>query len=105
MGESKLKEAASSMKAGRTTSTTMTTTVKENKEPPANAKIISKTITTSTEEIENGWLISKNFDISYEVKGEKRWTYFSKKWYSKTDPLSIKVTDKSLADEFNDDNE
>jgi hypothetical protein len=83
-------------------STTVTNKVKENREPPAGAKIISKTVRTETEQIENGWLISKNFDISYEVKGERNYSYYSKRWYSKTDPLEVKITDVSLADEFND---
>jgi hypothetical protein len=97
--------ASETAKTMRTTSVSMTTNIKEDKEPPAGAKILSKSVTTSTEQIENGWLISKNFDISYEIKGDKRWTYYSKKWYSKTDPLDIKLTDKSLADEFDVDTE
>jgi hypothetical protein len=96
MATSKLKEASKL----RSTSTTVTDKVKEKREPPAGAKIISKTVRTETEEIENGWLISKNFDISYEYKGEKEWAYYSKKWYSKTDPLTIKLNDEALADEF-----
>lgn len=96
---SKLKEAKTSARM-TSSSTTLTTEVKENKEPPAGAKILTKTVRTETEQIENGWLISKNFDISYEIKGDKRWTYYHKKWYSKDNPLEIKLTDASLADEF-----
>lgn len=104
MAEEKSKLKESKLKMTKS-STTLTTEIKENKEPPSGAKILTKTISTSTEQIENGWLISKNYDISYEVKGEKRWTYYSKKWFSKTDPLEVKVTDKSLAEEFDDSDE
>lgn len=94
----KLKEAKGL--AVRSTSTTMTTRVKENKSIPKGAKIIDKTVRTETEEIENGYLISKNFDITYEKDGNRGYSYYTKKWFSKTDPLEIKLTDKSLADEF-----
>jgi IS1 family transposase len=95
---SKLKEA----KSMRSTSVTMTDRVKEQKSVPEGATIISKTVRTETEEIENGWLISKNFDITYKTKGatSNDYAYYTKKWYSKTDPLDIKLTDKSLADEY-----
>ena len=102
MKESKLKEAKGM--AVTSSSTTVTNKVKENKEPPAGATIVSKTIRTETEQIENGWLISKNLDISYRMKGDTydKYTYYTKRWYSKTDPLEVKVTDASLSDEFND---
>lgn len=99
MGTSKLKE------IGRTTSTTMTTEIKKSKEPPSGAKIISEEITTSTEQIENGYLVCKNYNVKYEVKGETNWTYYSKKWFSKTDPLTITINDKSLSDAFDDSDE
>ena len=95
--ESKLKEVKN-----RTVSTTVTDKVVENKKIPAGATIVSKTIRTETEKIENGWLISKNFDITYKEPGAEcnSYSYYTKKWYSKTEPLEVKIGDKSLAEEF-----
>ncbi len=88
------------IKTKASTTTTSTTETKKHESVPKGAKIINKTVRTETEEIENGWLISKNFDVTYEEKGERHYAYFSKKWYSKVDPLTITVNDKSLSDAF-----
>ena len=88
-------------KTMRTTSTSMTET--KQKEVPKGAKIVDKTVRTEIEEVENGWLISKNYDITYEQGKERGYAYYSKKWYSKEDPLEIKLKDESLADVFEDD--
>lgn len=92
--ESKLKETK------KISTTVSMSTETKKKEVPKGAKILSRTVRTETEEIENGWLISKNFDISFEVNGNRDWAYYTKKWYTKNDPLTVKVNDKSLADEF-----
>lgn len=99
---SNLAKTAPESKELRTSSTTLTTKVKEQKEPPAGSKIINKTIRVETEQIENGWLITKNYDIEYQEKGSDgtRYAWYSKKWFSKTDPLQVKLNDKGLADEF-----
>lgn len=98
MGENKLKDAK------RASSTTLTTKIKEQKEPPAGSKIIEETVRIETEEIENGWLISKHFEGRFIPKGSDSdygsWYNYTKRWYSKTDPLTVKVNDKELADEF-----
>lgn len=100
---SKLKAAKTGTITGsKIVSTTITSEKKESREPPKGAKILSQTVTTSTEQIENGWLICKNYDIKYQINGDTNWSYYSKKWYSKTDPLEVKLTDASLADEFED---
>lgn len=104
---SKLKEAKTAF-ADKTrvtsSSTTITTEEKKNKEVPVGAKILRKTVRVETEKIENGWLISKNFDVKYTMgkddKGNSDYAYYTKKYYSKEDPLEIKLTDASLADEF-----
>lgn len=89
------------------TSTTVRTSTEkqQQKSVPKDAKIISKTIRTETEEIENGFIISKNYDVTYKEKGSEgsSYAYFSKKWYSKEDPLTITLNDKALADAFDDD--
>lgn len=86
--------------------TSSSTTIREEKDrrPPEGAKIIEQTIRTETEEIENGWLITKSYDGRYQLKDSKddygNYFNYSKKWYSKEDPLEITVKDKSLADAF-----
>ena len=67
---------------------------------PDGAKILSKTINTSSEEIKNGYILSKSYDIKYSVKGETNYTYYTEKWYSKENPIKVEITDKSLADQF-----
>lgn len=86
----------------RKVSTTVTDKAVESKEPPKGATITNKTITTTTEQIENGFLVCKNYDISWTMgkNGNSGYSYYSKKWYTKTDPLEVKLTDKSLADAF-----
>lgn len=75
---------------------------------PKGAKILNKNTRIEVEEIENGFLISKCFDIKYEYESgtdkEVRtdYLYYTKKWFSKTDPLEIKIDEKSLADSFED---
>lgn len=102
MAESKLKEAKGL--SVTSSSTTLTNNVKEQKKVPDGATILSKTVRVETEEIENGWLITKNFDVKYKEKGKdyNDYAYYTKKWYSKDNPLTVKLTDASLADEFND---
>lgn len=79
---------------------------RETPRMPKGAKILSKSTRVEVEEIENGFLLTKCYDIKYEyTSGTEKETrtdylYFSKKWYSKTDPLEIKLDEKSLADEF-----
>lgn len=91
----------------KTSSTVRTTTeVQRDQKPPKGAIIIDNTVSTSTEEIENGWLVTKSFDGRYKMKqdGDSTWFNYTKKWYSETDPVTISVNDKALADAF-DDNE
>jgi plasmid rolling circle replication initiator protein Rep len=81
----------------------------ENKQIPAGAKILSKENRVTVEEIENGFLICKSTDVRYTLGTGKdahtEYAYITKRWFSKEDPLEIKLNnkDKSLADAFNDD--
>jgi hypothetical protein len=95
-----LKDAKAKTSTSVTTRTSMEQ--KKDKEVPAGADIVSSNITTETEEIENGWLITKRYDVTYRAKGSEHtdYAYFNKKWFSKTDPLTINITDKSLAEAF-----
>lgn len=72
---------------------------KETTKVPKGAKILKKSVRVSVEEIENGFLIVKSYDITYELKERKDYLYFSKKTFSETNPLKIEE-DKMLADLF-----
>lgn len=93
-------------KKGKTLRISSTTETKSDM-PPEGAKITRQNVSTSTEQIENGWLITKNFDGKYTIKGEKddygHYYNYSKKWYSKDDPLTVTLNDKTLSDAFNED--
>lgn len=74
----------------------------QGKEIPAGAKILKEDCNITVEEIENGFLISKSYDVRYQVKNSEHseYAYYTKKWYSKDNPLTIESSDKSLADVF-----
>lgn len=69
---------------------------------PKGAKILSKEVTTTVEEITNGWLIIKNYDVRYQEKGKTGtdYAYWSDKTFSDKNPVQIKETFKPLADKF-----
>ena len=56
---------------------------------PDKAKILSKDVSLSVEEIENGFLISKNTEIKYQFDGRTDYSYNTKKWFSVDNPLEI----------------
>lgn len=94
----------STSKISRSIRTTKETNIV--KKPPKGATIIESTETTTSEQIENGWLMVKNHSGRYTTKDSKD-TYgnyydYSEKYYSKDDPM---INDKSLADAFDDDND
>ena len=68
---------------------------------PEGAKILEKEVRVEIEEIENGFLICKRYEIKFKVKDNIDWCYCTKKYYSKEDPLTIDTENKSLADLFN----
>jgi len=72
---------------------------KETNKLPKGAKILKKSVRVSVEEIENGFLICKSYDVNYQVKDQKDYMYFTKKIFSETNPLKIEE-DKMLADLF-----
>lgn len=92
------------IKSRTSTSFRTSTEQKVDSKPPAGAKIIEQTIRTETEEIENGYIISKTWDGRYKEPGSKddygRSFYYTKKWYSKEDPLTITLNNKSLGEAF-----
>lgn len=70
---------------------------------PEGATIIKKSHTIRVQEIENGFLICKNYDIKYQLSGSDHsdYMYHEKKWYSKDNPMKIEEPkEKSLADKL-----
>ncbi len=72
---------------------------------PKGATIISKEVRLSVEEIENGFLLRKSYDIKW-TNGEddaSNYDYFTRTWFSKDNPIQITMPDesKSLADKLN----
>lgn len=73
---------------------------------PKGATILSKDTRIETEEIENGYLIIRTEDIRWKMKEEdsSEYSYITKKYYSKDDPLTVTTKDKALADLFEEEN-
>lgn len=76
---------------------------KEVDNVPKGAKVLSKDVTITVEEIENGFLVSKSTEMKYEYDKRTDYSYHTKKYFSKENPLEInmdKISDKTLADNF-----
>lgn len=70
---------------------------------PKGAKILSKDVSITVEEIENGFLICKSTEMKYEYDKRTDYSYNTKKYFSQENPLEIdmdKISDKTLADNF-----
>ena len=77
---------------------------KESFKLPEGATITKKEVSVRVEEIENGFLISKSYDINYKVGDESSYEYYTKKFFSKDNPLADSLSEieeaTSLADSF-----
>lgn len=75
---------------------------KEEFSLPEGAKVLKKDYNIRVQEIENGYIIEKSYNIEYMSGDNKEYGYHCKKWYSKTNPLELKLNKeaKYLADEF-----
>ena len=71
---------------------------REPKKLPKGAKVLEKDTDVSVREIENGFIVSKSVNIRFQLDDNIEYDYYTKEYYSETDPL--KITDKSLADIF-----
>lgn len=76
---------------------------KKTFELPKGATLLKSSHTLRVKEIENGFLITKDYEIEYktnEKNSYSRHEYYTKEWYSVENPISIKVNskDKSLAE-------
>jgi len=69
---------------------------------PKGAKVISKEVRLTVKEIENGFILCKSYDIRYTAGDHTDYVYFSKEWYSATNPIEVKIDNKemSLADKL-----
>lgn len=71
---------------------------------PEGATILKKDVDMTVEEIENGYIIIKRFEIKYQIAGgDTDWQYFTKKWFTKDNPVEIDESvaeDIDLADKF-----
>ena len=76
-------------------------TQKSTPKLPEGAKILSKDVRISCEEIENGFILRKSYDIKYMLGDVTTYAYFCKTWYSKDNPITIKdMSEKTLADKL-----
>lgn len=91
-------------KTTRTTSVSTSTRQEKQKKVPKGAEILSKEIRTSVKEIENGFIVSKNYDVTFKEDGKDHsdYAYWTDEYYSETDPLTIDINDAALADKFED---
>jgi len=69
---------------------------KEKAKLPDGASIISKNTNISVEEIENGYLVCKNYDIKYKDGDRTDYVYFCKKWFSKENPIEINIDNSEI---------
>ena len=70
---------------------------------PKGAKILSKDVSITVEEIENGFLVCKSTEVKYEYDKRTDYSYHTKNYFSKDNPLEIDLSfigEKSLADNF-----
>lgn len=71
---------------------------------PKGGVIISKEVRLSVEEIENGFLLRKSYDIKWTnaESDDSNYEYFTRTWFSKDNPIQITMPDetKSLADKL-----
>jgi len=70
---------------------------------PKGAEIIKKEVRITVEEIENGFLLRKNYDIKWKSGEDEdsrtEYEYFTKVWFSPTNPITYKEP-KNLADKL-----
>lgn len=72
---------------------------KEKAKLPKGAVEIKRDVRVTVEEIENGFIVKKTYDIKYSLGKNTDYLYYTKKVYSETNPIQIKE-DKMLADYF-----
>jgi hypothetical protein len=66
---------------------------------PEGAEVIKKSHSIRVEEIENGYIVCKSYDIKYTLNGDTDYLYYTKKVFSKDNPIQVDE-DKMLAEYF-----
>lgn len=66
---------------------------KEAGKLPEGAVILKKSVRTEVEEIENGYILRRSFDIDYSLPDQDgtKYLYYSKKYFSKKNPMTLKL--------------
>lgn len=65
-------------------------------ELPKDAEVLNSSYSIRVEEIENGFIICKNYDIKYRIGDNVEYSYHCKKWFSKENPMSINLEDEEV---------
>lgn len=74
---------------------------KENNKLPAGSTILERETNLVIEEIENGFLITKNIHGKYLYQDVEDYFLITKKYYSKDNPLDLdEVENKYVAENF-----
>ena len=72
---------------------------KDKAKLPEGAEVIKKNVNITVKEIENGYIVRKNYDIKYVLGDETDYLYYSKEVYAEENPIKIEE-DKMLAEYF-----
>lgn len=72
---------------------------KDKTKVPEGAEVIKKNVNITVKEIENGFIVRKNYDIKYVLGDNTDYLYYCKEVYTKENPIKIEE-DKMLADYF-----
>lgn len=98
----KLKDQSPKTDNGKISSVRFSSESEGEEKVPAGSEILSRSTSVDIEEIENGFIINKRTEVKYMAPKKEYSDYcsYTKKWYSKTNPLTINSDDKELADLF-----
>ena len=72
---------------------------KDKAKLPIGAEVIKKSVNITVKEIENGFIVRKNYDIKYTLGENTDYLYYSKEVYAEENPIKIEE-DKMLAEYF-----
>mgnify|MGYP000064824263 CR=1 FL=1 len=72
---------------------------KDKAKVPEGANIVKKTVNITVKQIENGYIVRKNYDVKYNLGDNTEYLYYTKEVYTKENPIKIEE-DKMLAEYF-----
>lgn len=68
---------------------------------PKGGTIIKNEHSMTVREITNGFIISKSYDIKWTLGDDSNYEYFTKEWFTETNPMTITMPkEMSLADKL-----